>query len=73
METLIAWTDVLRKACRQLAPYLLVELLLPGGTLLAILLFVYRQRRGGAPATRLAALFAAMPAPIPIAARRRGS
>jgi hypothetical protein len=28
-----------------LGPYLLIELILPGGTLIALLLFVYRQRR----------------------------
>jgi hypothetical protein len=30
---------------RQLAPYALIELLLPGGTLLALGLWLYRQRR----------------------------
>jgi hypothetical protein len=28
-------------------PYLLLELLLPGGTLVALLLYVYRRRRSG--------------------------
>lgn len=30
---------------RQASPYLVVELLLPGGTLLAILLYLYRRWR----------------------------
>jgi len=30
---------------RQASPYLMVELLLPGGTLLAILLYLYRRWR----------------------------
>jgi hypothetical protein len=30
---------------RQLAPYALIELLLPGGTLLALGLWLYRRRR----------------------------
>ena len=35
-------------AVRALGPYLLVEILLPGGTLLAFLLWLYQQRRGEA-------------------------
>jgi hypothetical protein len=31
--------------CRKLGPYLLIELLLPGGTLLALALFAYRRRK----------------------------
>lgn len=34
--------DLLRKA----GPYLLVEILLPGGTLLALLLFLYQRSQG---------------------------
>jgi hypothetical protein len=30
---------------RQASPYLMVELLLPGGTLLAVLLYLYRRWR----------------------------
>lgn len=33
---------------RRLGPYLAIELLLPGGTLIALLLWVYRQRSGAA-------------------------
>ena len=35
----------LAEALRRIAPYLLTELLLPGGTLLALVLFVSRYRR----------------------------
>jgi len=30
---------------RKLGPYLLIEILLPGGTLLAIALFIWRRRK----------------------------
>lgn len=40
--TFIGW--LLRKG----GPYLALELLLPGGTLLAILLFLYQRRNAGA-------------------------
>lgn len=33
----------LRRLGRKLGPYLMLELLLPGGTLLALLLFLYRR------------------------------
>jgi hypothetical protein len=33
---------------RNAGPYLLVELLLPGGTLMALLLYLYRNRRSAA-------------------------
>jgi hypothetical protein len=32
------------QAAREASPYLLVELVLPGGTLIAILLWLYRHR-----------------------------
>jgi hypothetical protein len=36
--------------CRRAGPYALIELLLPGGTLIALALFVYRRsRRDGVP------------------------
>jgi len=33
------------RALRNAGPYLLIELLLPGGTLMALLLYAYRNRR----------------------------
>ena len=39
---------------RRLGPYLMLEILLPGGTLLALLLFLYRRRQvNGATGARL--------------------
>ena len=35
------------QALRSWGPYLLIELLLPGGTLLALLLWLYQRRAGG--------------------------
>ena len=57
---LTSWTvGLLRSAAQRLGPYLLIEMLLPGGTLLALLLFVYRRwkRRSGysRPAGRVSA------------------
>jgi hypothetical protein len=40
-------TDLLRTAAlalRKLGPYALLEVLLPGGTVLALLLYLYRRR-----------------------------
>jgi hypothetical protein len=34
------------QAARDVSPYLLVELILPGGTLIALALWLYRHRRG---------------------------
>ena len=40
----------LRSACRRFGPYLLLELLLPGGTLMALLLYLaQRMRAAGGP------------------------
>ena len=39
-----AWEKV-RRISRALGPYLMVEIFLPGGTLVALLLFLYRRSR----------------------------
>jgi hypothetical protein len=36
--------DLVRRHWQRVGPYLLVELLLPGGSLLALCLFLYRNR-----------------------------
>jgi hypothetical protein len=36
---------ILRRWGRALGPYLMLEILLPGGTLMALLLFLYRRAR----------------------------
>jgi len=45
----IAFTilGILRPMAQKLGPYLLLEILLPGGTLFALLLFLYRRYKGG--------------------------
>jgi hypothetical protein len=42
---LAAWITRLGAILRQLGPYAAVEILLPGGTLMALLLWLYRRRR----------------------------
>jgi hypothetical protein len=44
MDALVIGLDVLRRWVPRMGPYVLVELLLPGGTLLALLLYLYRRR-----------------------------
>ena len=45
MRIVISWLEILRKVGQKTGPYLMLEILLPGGTLLALLLFLYRRRR----------------------------
>jgi hypothetical protein len=47
MQTVMSWLDVLRKVGQKAGPYLILEMLLPGGTLMALLLFLYRRRKSG--------------------------
>jgi hypothetical protein len=44
VEVLIIGLDLLRRVVPRLGPYLFVELLLPGGTAIALLLYLYRRR-----------------------------
>jgi hypothetical protein len=48
MESVVAGLRILRRCLQRIGPYLLVEIFLPGGTLLALLLFLYRRGRLGA-------------------------
>jgi hypothetical protein len=43
MQIVLNGLEILRRAGRKLGPYLLLEILMPGGTLLALLLFLYRR------------------------------
>ena len=53
METTIGKSFKIFGAMLQKAgPYLLLEILLPGGTLFALLLFLYRRKRDGAELPR---------------------
>ena len=43
--------------CKAVAPYALIELVLPGGSVMALLLWLYRRRKDGVGLGRLAAAF----------------
>jgi len=45
MEIVANSWEVLRGLAQRFGPYLLVEAVMPGGTLLALLLYLYRARR----------------------------
>jgi hypothetical protein len=44
MQAAMSIFAMLRRWARVLGPYLILEIVLPGGTLLALLLFLYRSR-----------------------------
>jgi len=57
MELVATLLNALRRAVQRFGPYLVVEILLPGGTLVALLLLLYRTgrlRMGGPPAAAIA-------------------
>ena len=56
MQTVKRSLEWLGRLAQKLGPYLMVEILLPGGTLLALLLFLYRRR-----STRLASVVVPVP------------
>jgi len=43
MHIVVSRLGMLRRLGQELGPYLMLEILLPGGTLLALLLFLYRR------------------------------
>lgn len=45
MKAVSGWFEKGLAGVRQLGPYALVELLLPGGTVFAVLLWLYRRHR----------------------------
>jgi hypothetical protein len=45
MEIVMLVLEVLRRLLQRSGPYLFVEILLPGGTLLALALYLYRRRK----------------------------
>ena len=47
MQAIIGWLGILRRVGQKAGPYLLLEMLLPGGTLFALLLLLYRRRKAG--------------------------
>jgi hypothetical protein len=44
MEIVMIGMEILRRALCRCGPYLFVELVLPGGTLLALLMYLYRRQ-----------------------------
>ena len=45
MQIVMSWLGLLRRFGQKAGPYLMLEILLPGGTLLALLLFLCQRRR----------------------------
>jgi len=45
MKTLTRRFEAIYRWTRTLGPYLLIEVLLPGGSMIALLLFLYRRRK----------------------------
>jgi hypothetical protein len=45
MEIVMIGMEILRRALCRCGPYLIVEIVMPGGTLLALLIYLYRQPR----------------------------
>ena len=45
MQIVISSLGMLRRFGQKLGPYLMLEILMPGGTLLALLLFLYQRRK----------------------------
>jgi hypothetical protein len=52
--------ETLKATIRKLGPYLLLEVLLPGGTLFALALFLYRRQGGGEIASQAVAATATL-------------
>jgi hypothetical protein len=51
MEIVMGRLEILRRFLGRLGPYLVVEILLPGGTLLALCLYLYRRRNASVQIT----------------------
>jgi hypothetical protein len=60
MQAIIGWLGILRRLGQKAGPYLLLEVLVPGGTLFALLLFLYRRRKPGIGRSAEQAVAAAM-------------
>jgi hypothetical protein len=45
MEIVMAGLEILRRWLPTVGPYVVVEILLPGGTLFALVLYLYRRRQ----------------------------
>jgi hypothetical protein len=56
MKIVVRNWEVIRRLAQKFGPYLLVEAVMPGGTLLALVLYLYRARGGNGPFTDVAGL-----------------
>ncbi len=45
MEIVMVGLEILRRWLPTIGPYIVVEVVLPGGTLLALFLYLYRRRQ----------------------------
>jgi hypothetical protein len=45
MDRVMESLGLLRRVAQNFGPYLMLEIVMPGGTLLALLLFLYRRRK----------------------------
>ena len=45
MQIVMSWLGILRRFGQKAGPYVALEMLLPGGTLLALLLFLWQRRK----------------------------
>lgn len=46
MEIVMLGLEIVRHLASRIGPYFVVELVLPGGTLLALLIYLYRRQAG---------------------------
>lgn len=72
MEIVMVGLEFLRRFLQRMGPYLLVEVLLPGGSLLALALFLYRRRRLGVEGNPATTGFALVPAVVSTIDHRHG-
>ena len=49
MEALISVLQSVRRWGQRIGPYVIIEIVMPGGTLVALMLFLYRRRALGRP------------------------
>ena len=45
MKIVMSWLGILRRIGQTAGPYLMLEMLLPGGTMFALLLFLWRRKK----------------------------
>jgi hypothetical protein len=64
MERIVTCLQALARALRRIGPLVLVEVLLPGGTLIALLLLLSRSGRLSSASRRVATFAARLPAQV---------